>query len=303
MLKDFQDLLDLAKSKGPKKVAVAVAADKDVLVAIKNAKDLEIADAILVGDKEKIEEIGDEIQLDLSKFEIVDEKDPVEASRKAVSLVSSGKAHVVMKGLVDTAVIMKQVLDKEIGLRSGNLISHLAVFSVPTYEKLLIVTDAAMNISPDLNQKKQIIENAVSFAHSLEIEDPKVAVVCAREKVNPKMEATVHAKELEDMNKNGIISGCTVRGPLALDNAISKEASKHKGIEGPVAGEADILIVPTIEAGNVLYKSLTFLAKAESAGLIVGTSAPIVLTSRADTSEAKLHSIALGILMASKKWI
>ncbi|MCR2043331.1 phosphate butyryltransferase [Anaerosalibacter massiliensis] len=301
MLKDFQDLLDLAKSKGPKKVAVAVAADKDVLVAIKNAKDLEIADAILVGDKEKIEEIGDEIQLDLSKFEIVDEKDPVEASRKAVSLVSSGKAHVVMKGLVDTAVIMKQVLDKEIGLRSGNLISHLAVFSVPTYEKLLIVTDAAMNISPDLNQKKQIIENAVSFAHSLEIEDPKVAVVCAREKVNPKMEATVHAKELEDMNKNGIISGCTVRGPLALDNAISKEASKHKGIEGPVAGEADILIVPTIEAGNVLYKSLTFLAKAESAGLIVGTSAPIVLTSRADTSEAKLHSIALGILMASKK--
>lgn len=301
MLKDFQDLLDLTKSKGPKKIAVAVAADKDVLVAVKNAKDLEIADAILVGDKEKIEEIGHEIQLDLSKFEIVDEKDPVEASRKAVSLVSSGKAHVVMKGLVDTAVIMKQVLDKEIGLRSGNLISHLAVFSVPTYEKLLIVTDAAMNISPDLNQKKQIIENAVSFAHSLEIEDPKVAVVCAREKVNPKMEATVHAKELEDMNKNGIISGCTVRGPLALDNAISKEASKHKGIGGPVVGEADILLVPTIEAGNVLYKSLTFLAKAESAGLIVGTSAPIVLTSRADTSEAKLHSIALGILMASKK--
>lgn len=301
MLKDFQDLLDLTKSKGPKKIAVAVAADKDVLVAVKNAKDLEIADAILVGDKEKIEEIGHEIQLDLSKFEIVDEKDSVEASRKAVSLVSSGKAHVVMKGLVDTAVIMKQVLDREIGLRSGNLISHLAVFSVSTYEKLLIVTDAAMNISPDLNQKKQIIENAVSFAHSLEIEDPKVAVVCAREKVNPKMEATVHAKELEDMNKNGIISGCTVRGPLALDNAISKEASKHKGIGGPVVGEADILLVPTIEAGNVLYKSLTFLAKAESAGLIVGTSAPIVLTSRADTSEAKLHSIALGILMASKK--
>lgn len=301
MLKDFQDLLDLTKSKGPKKIAVAVAADKDVLVAVKNAKDLEIADAILVGDKEKIKEIGHEIQLDLSKFEIVDEKDSVEASRKAVSLVSSGKAHVVMKGLVDTAVIMKQVLDREIGLRSGNLISHLAVFSVPTYEKLLIVTDAAMNISPDLNQKKQIIENAVSFAHSLEIEDPKVAVVCAREKVNPKMEATVHAKELEDMNKNGIISGCTVRGPLALDNAISKEASKHKGIGGLVVGEADILLVPTIEAGNVLYKSLTFLAKAESAGLIVGTSAPIVLTSRADTSEAKLHSIALGILMASKK--
>lgn len=300
MVKNFEDLLDLARERESKKVAVAVAEDINVLTAVKEAKKLGVADAILVGDKKKIEDIAEKIELDLSPFEIVDIEDSKEACRKAVSLVSSNKADLLMKGLVDTAVIMRQVLDKKIGLRTGKTISHLAVFDVPTYKKLLIITDPAMNISPDLNQKKQITENAVSFAQSLEIEDPKVAVVCAREKVDPNMEATIDAKKLEDMNKNGEITGCTVRGPLALDNAVSKEASKHKGMDGPVVGEADILLVPTIEAGNILYKALTFLAKAKSAGLIVGTKAPVVLTSRADTAEDKLRSILLGVLMASK---
>lgn len=299
MLKSFDDLLELAVKKGPKKLAVAVAEDKEVLGAVGKAKKLGIADAILVGNKEKIEEVAKEIGLDLSLFEVIDESDSQQACRTAVSLVSSGKADIVMKGIIDTAVIMKQVLDKEIGLRSGKIISHVAVFSVPTYEKIFIVTDAAMNIEPDLNQKKEILENAVTFAHSMDIEDPKVAVLCAREKVSPKMEATIHAKELEEMNNNGEITGCTVAGPLALDNAISKEAAIHKGIEGPVAGEADILLVPAIEAGNVLYKSLTFFAKAKNAGLIIGTKAPIVLTSRSDSEEAKLYSIALGVLAAS----
>ena len=299
MLKSFDDLLELAVKKGPKKLAVAVAEDKEVLGAVGKAKKMGIADAILVGNKEKIEEVAKEIGLDLSLFEVIDESDSQQACRTAVSLVSSGKADIVMKGIIDTAVIMKQVLDKEIGLRSGKIISHVAVFSVPTYEKIFIVTDAAMNISPDLNQKKEILENAVTFAHSMDIEDPKVAVLCAREKVSPKMEATIHAKELEEMNKNGEITGCTVAGPLALDNAISKEAAIHKGIESPVAGEADILLVPAIEAGNVLYKSLTFFANAKNAGLIIGTKAPIVLTSRSDSEEAKLYSIALGVLAAS----
>ncbi len=299
MLKSFDDLLELAVKKGPKKLAVAVAEDKEVLGAVGKAKKLGIADAILVGNKEKIEEVAKKIGLDLSLFEVIDESDSQQACRTAVSLVSSGKADIVMKGIIDTAVIMKQVLDKEIGLRSGKIISHVAVFSVPTYEKIFIVTDAAMNIDPDLNQKKEILENAVTFAHSMDIEDPKVAVLCAREKVSPKMEATIHAKELEKMNNNGEITGCTVAGPLALDNAISKEAAIHKGIEGPVAGEADILLVPAIEAGNVLYKSLTFFAKAKNAGLIIGTKAPIVLTSRSDSEEAKLYSIALGVLAAS----
>lgn len=300
MIKSFNELLELAEKKGPKKLAVAVAEDKEVLGAVNKAKKLGIADAILVGDSKKIQSIADEMGIDLELFEVIDEKDPVKACRTAVSLVSSHKADVVMKGIIDTAIIMKQVLDKEIGLRTGKVISHVAVFSVPTYKKIFIVTDAAMNIAPDLNQKKEILENAVTFVHSMDINDPKVAVICAREKVSPKMEATIHAKELEDMNVNGEITGCTVAGPLALDNAISKKAAIHKGIDNVVAGDADILLVPTIESGNVLYKSLTFFAKAKNAGLIIGTKAPIVLTSRSDTEEAKLYSIALGVLAASK---
>lgn len=300
MAKSFKDLLELAKKRGPKKVSVAMAEDHEVLSAIKHATEMGIATPVLIGDKDKIIEISEEINFDLNNIEIIDEKDGTKGCRIATELVSSGKAHVLMKGLIDTGVIMKQVLDKEIGLRTGNVISHVAVFDVPTYHKIFFVTDAAMNIAPDLNQKKEIIENSVVLARSLDIECPKVAVIAANEKISPKMEATVHAKELADMNERGEIKGCLVDGPLALDNAISKESAILKGIDSEVAGDADILLLPTIEAGNVLYKSLSFLANAKSAGLIVGTKAPIVLTSRADNEEAKLNSISLAVLMASK---
>jgi len=297
-VKNFESLFKLALEKGPKKVAVAVAQDEDVLGAIKEAYEKGIAIPVLVGDKESIEKISSDIGFDLNGIEIIDEKDGTLAARKATSLVSSGEAHVLMKGLIDTSVIMKQVLDLEIGLRTGNVISHVAVFDVPTYHKIFIVTDAAMIIAPDLNQKKQIIENAVQLAHALDIAEPKVAVLAAKEKVSEKMEATVHAKALADMNKSGEIKGCIVDGPLALDNAVSKESARIKGIDSEVAGDADILLAPDIEAGNILYKSLTFLGNAKSAGLIVGTSKPIVLTSRADSEEAKLNSIVLATLMA-----
>lgn len=300
MAKSLKDLLELAKQRGPKKISVAMAQDHEVLSAVKHATEMGIADPILVGDKEKIIEISKEINFDLTNIEIIDEKDGTLACRIATELVSSGKAHVLMKGLIDTGVIMKQVLDSEIGLRTGNVISHVAVFDVPTYHKIFLVTDAAMNIAPDLQQKKEILENAVVLAKSLDIDCPKVAVIAAKEKVSPKMEATVHAKELSDMNKRGEITGCLVDGPLALDNAVSKESAILKGIDSEVAGDADILLTPTIEAGNVLYKALTFLGNAKSAGLIIGTKAPIVLTSRADNEEAKLNSIALAVLMASK---
>lgn len=299
-MKSFDELLVLAKNKGPKKVSVAVAEDKEVLGAVKACKDINMVDPILVGDESKIKSISRQIDFDLSDVEIIDEKDGVQAARTATELVSKGKAHILMKGLIDTSVIMKQVLDKEIGLRTGRIISHVAVFDVETYHKIFFVTDAAMNISPNIGQKKEIIENAVNLAHSLEIENPKVAIIGAKEKVSPKMEATIHAKELTDMYNKGEITGCIVEGPFALDNAISKEAALHKGIDSTVAGDADILLVPDIDAGNVLYKSLTFLAKAESAGIILGTKAPIVLTSRADSQEAKIHSIALGVLLTSK---
>lgn len=300
MAKSFKDLLELAKNRGPKKISVAIAQDHEVLSAVKQATELGIVDPILVGDKEKIIEISKEINFDLTNIEIIDEEDGAKGCRIATELVSSGNAHILMKGLIDTGIIMKQVLDNEIGLRTGNVISHVAVFDVPTYHKIFFVTDAAMNIAPDLQQKKEILENAVVLAKSLDIDCPKVAVIAAKEKVSPKMEATVHAKELADMNKRGEITGCLVDGPLALDNAVSKESAILKGIHSEVAGDADILLAPTIEAGNVLYKALTFLGNAKSAGLIIGTKAPIVLTSRADNEEAKLNSIALAVLMASK---
>jgi phosphate butyryltransferase len=298
MAKNFESLFKLAQEKGPKKIAVAVAQDEDVLGAIKLAYEKGIVEPILVGDKDIIEKLAREMSFDLSKVEIVDEKDGVEATRKATAMVSGGKAQVLMKGLIDTSVIMKAVLDKEIGLRTDSVISHVAVFDVPTYHKVFMVTDAAMIIAPDLEQKKKIIDNAVKLAHALDIAEPKVAVLAAKEKVSPKMEATVHAKELADMNKAGEITGCIVDGPFALDNAVSKESARIKGIDSVVAGDADILLAPDIEAGNVLYKALSFLANAKSAGLIVGTSKPIVLTSRADNEEAKLNSIVLATLMA-----
>lgn len=301
MIKNFDDVLRIAAERGPKTIAVACAQDEDVLMAVNEAKKKGIAEAILVGDKEKIEEIANKKSIDLSGYEIIDIKDLSEASLKAVELVSTGKAHMVMKGLVDTSIILKAVLNAEVGLRTGNVLSHVAVFDIEDYERLLFVTDAAMNIAPDLMQKKQIIENAVTVARALDIEEPKVAVLCAKEKVNPKMPATVDAAELEKMNKNGEIKNCLVGGPLALDNAVSVEAAKHKGIDHPVAGYADILMVPTIEAGNVLYKALAFLARSKNAGVIVGAKAPVILTSRADDEEAKLNSIALGVLMAAKQ--
>ncbi len=298
MVRDFGELYELALKKGPKKIAVAVAQDKDVLEAVKAGYEKGLIKPVLLGDKNAIEKIAKNIHLDLENIELIDEKDITLAARIATELVSSGEASILMKGLVDTSIIMKAVLDHDIGLRTDRIISHIAVFEVVTYHKIFMVTDAAMIIAPSLEQKKQIAENAISLAHSLGIKMPKLAVIAAKEKVSEKMEATVHAKELTDMNKRGEIKGAIVDGPFALDNAISKESARIKGIDSVVAGDADILLVPDIEAGNVLYKALSFLANAESAGLIVGTKNPIVLTSRADSSEAKFNSIVLATLMA-----
>lgn len=300
MIKTFDEIVKYARESGPKTIAVAVAQDEEVLNAVKDAKDLGLADAILVGDKEEIAKAAERCGIDIETFEVIDEKDKTEACKKAVNLISEGKADIVMKGLVDTSIILKAVLAEEAGLRTGNVLSHVAVFEVKDYDRLFIVTDAAMNIAPDLQQKKQIIENAVKVAHAMGNENPKVAVLAAVEKVNPKMQATLDAEALVEMNKKGEIKGCMVGGPFALDNAVSVEAAKHKGIDHPVAGHADILMVPQIEAGNMLYKSMVFFAKAQNAGIVVGAKVPIVLTSRADSHIAKLNSIALGVLLAGK---
>jgi phosphate butyryltransferase len=297
-MKDFNDIRKAAKTGKTKKIAVAAAQDYDVLKAINEAVKERICVPILVGDKEKITKIAEEVNLDLTNIQLVEANDLQEAARRAVSLVSSGEADILMKGLVDTSIILKAVLDKEIGLRTNNILSHAAVFTLDKYHKFLVVTDAAMNIAPNSLEKKNILENSLHLCRSLGIETPKVAVVCAKEKVSDKMQATVDAQTLVQMYKDGEITGCIVEGPFGLDNAISKEAAITKGVKGEVAGDADILLMPNIEAGNVLYKSLTYFSNSESAGIILGARAPIVLTSRADSDSSKLNSIALSIICA-----
>lgn len=301
MIQNFDEVIEMARARGPKILAVACAQDEDVLIAVENARKAGIVKAILVGNHAEIEAIASKQNIDLSHYEIEPVEDAVAASLRAVELVSSGKAHLVMKGLVDTAVILKAVLNKEIGLRTGNVLSHVAVFEIPNFPRLLYVTDAAMNIAPDLETKRMILENSLEVAKALDNDLPNVGVICAKEKVNDKMPATIDAGELVKMYQDGRIIGCKVGGPFALDNAVSLEAAKIKGIKDPIAGLVDILLCPTIEAGNVLYKSLTFLAGARSAGILVGAKAPVVLTSRADDDDSKLNSIALGVLMAAKQ--
>ena len=299
MIHSFQELVDSVKNAN-RRIAVAVAQDAEVLIAVRKAADLGIVKPVLVGEEAAIKSIAAEINVSLDGMEIIDEADKIEACRKAVKLVHDGDADVVMKGIVDTSVILKAVLDKDIGLRESPVLSHVALFGVDGFDRLLYITDAAMCIAPDVEQKAHIIGNAVKVAHALGNENPIVTCLCAVEKVNPKMQATLDAAELVERNKRGEISGCTVCGPLALDNAVSVEAAKHKGITDPNAGKADILLVPYIEAGNIFYKSLTYMAKAQNAGMIVGAKAPVVVTSRADSDETKLNSIALAIAVAAK---
>lgn len=298
MSKNFEDLLLKLEDCKKKKVVVAVAQDIHVLEAIKAAKERNIADAILVGDSEKIREIALEIDMDINKFEIIHEADDKKAALLAVKLVSSGTGDMVMKGLVDTATFLRSVLNKEVGLRTGKVMSHVAVFEIEGIDRLIFLTDAAFNTYPDLKGKIQILNNSVAVAHACGIEIPKVAPVCAVEVVNQDMPATVDAALLSKMSDRGQIKGCIVDGPLALDNALSLEASHHKGISGPVAGKADIILLPNIDVANVMYKCLTYTSKSKNGGLLVGTSAPVILTSRADSFETKVNSIALAALVA-----
>lgn len=269
---------------------MACAEDSHVLEAVSDAR--EMANFVLIGDGDKIRMAAKEANANIDGMEIVNEPNVETACAYAVKLVSEGKADALMKGLVDTSIILKAVLKKEAGMRTGRTLSHLAVFEMPTYHKLLFVTDAAINIAPDLNGKREILQNAVEAVNNLGIVNPKVALLAAKEKADPKMPVTMDAVELKAMN----IANCIMDGPLALDNAVSKESAEIKGINSPVAGEADILVCPNIESGNVLYKSLAFLGGGKNGGVVLGAKKPIILTSRADSAESKLISIALGIL-------
>ncbi|WP_018592218.1 bifunctional enoyl-CoA hydratase/phosphate acetyltransferase [Terrisporobacter glycolicus] len=291
----------LHQLKGDKKVILSVAAahDEEVLLAVQSAVEKDIIVPILIGDESKIREISKEINFDLNGIKIIQKDTIEECAEVAVKLVSSKEADFVMKGLLDTSVILKAVLNKEWGLRTDSLLSHVMVYEIPTYDKLLVTTDGGMNIAPDYDQKVKILKNAIEATKPLGLEEIKVACLAAKEKVNTKMPATVDANALQEAGERGEFGeGIIVEGPLAFDLAVSKEAAKIKGFESRVAGETDIMLMPTIEVGNGIGKTLTYFAGGKSAGIIMGAKAPIVLVSRADSHESKLYSIAYGALIA-----
>ena len=296
------EIIEKAVEKGRVVLAVAAAQEASVLEAVCDAYDKGIVQPILVGEPEAIKAAAREARggagVDIAGFEVVPAADLAGAAATAVQLVKTGRADILMKGILDTSVLLKAVLNKEKGINAGCLASHVAVMEVPTYHKLLVVTDAAINIAPDLPGFVDIIGSAVRVSQSLGVEKPKVAFLAAVEKVNPdKMPCTVTASILTQMNRRGQIRGCIVDGPLALDNAVSRESARIKHIDSEVAGDADILVAPDIQAGNILYKCLLDMAQAKGAAIVMGAEKPVVLTSRADSAETKLASIALASLV------
>ena len=302
MIKKLDQMLDVLKGSEKVVLSVAAAHDEEVLLAIKSATEMNIITPILVGQEDKISKISDEINFDLNGIKIIDKETIEECAEVAVKLVSSKEADFVMKGLLDTSVILKAVLNKEWGLRTDSLLSHVMVYEADFYPKLLVTTDGGMNIAPNYEQKVKILKNAIKATEPLGLETIKVCALAAKEKVNPKMQATVDAKELEDACKNGEFGeNVIVEGPLAFDLAVSKEACEVKGFKTEVGGDVDIILMPTIEVGNGIGKAFTYAAGAKSAGIIMGAKAPIVLVSRSDTHESKLYSIAYGAIVAAHK--
>ncbi len=293
MLTKLSDLYELARKQTKKKLVLAAAQDQSALEAVINASRNSVVDAILVGDKTRIDEICSKANLDISAFELIHEPDYEKAAAFSVKLVSEKKADILMKGHLSTSCLLRAVLNKEWGLRSGELLSHLALFEVPAYHKIIALTDSAMNIAPDFKGKVSIIKNAVNYLIKLGIPNPKVAVLSAVETVNPDMKSSMEAAALAKMADRGQIANCIIDGPLAFDNAISSKSAQLKKINSTVAGDADLLIGDNLDVCNAVYKSFIYFAQARCAAVIVGASAPIVLTSRADSDETKLSSIAL----------
>jgi phosphate butyryltransferase len=298
MVTSIRELHDRARRGTPRTIAVAWPHDEDVLLSLDRAVGHGLVRPLLAGRRRVVEELAARLELKNLDAHFIESENEADAVEAAVRAVRAGRAHMLMKGLVSTSTFLRGILNKEWGLRKRALLSHVAVFETREGDRLVLLTDVAMNIAPDLQAKVQIIENAVEFAHRLGIAAPRVAAIAAVETVSADMPATVDAAVLAKMADRGQIKGCLVDGPLALDNALSAEAARHKGITSPAAGCADVLLMPDIEAGNVLYKALGLLTTCRLAAVILGASAPVVLTSRADSDETKFNSIALAAAVA-----
>ncbi|SHJ17474.1 bifunctional enoyl-CoA hydratase/phosphate acetyltransferase [Desulfosporosinus lacus] len=292
----FDALSDRAKSLGKAKVAVAAAADKEVMEAIKLAVREELITPVLIGDVEQIKRLAVEIKFSLESVELIDEPNALEAANRAVDIIVDGKAHFLMKGLINSSDFLRAVLRSERGLRTGRLLSHLAAFQVPGFSRLLFVTDGGMNIAPNLAQKKEILENSLLYLQGIGMDLVNVILLAANEIVDSKMPATMDAQALAEMSRAGEFPGAVVEGPLALDGAVSAVALKHKGISSQINGEVDLFLTPTIEVGNVLGKSMVYFAGATMAGIILGAQVPIVLTSRSDTPRSKFMALTMAAL-------
>lgn len=295
----FEDILSAAQARGPKTVVAVGAAQESVLGALDKAAQQGIAKAILIGNQTAIQQTAQAMGVDLSPMRIIDEPNLEEAARTAMALVNQDEAQIAMKGNVKTAVFLRAALDRQFGLRTGRLLSHVATFDMQSLGRLLLISDAGVNIAPNLEQKAEITQNAIDVARSLGIAQPRVAVLASSESVNPRISANVEAAALSKMADRGQITGALVDGPLALDNAISPDAATTKEIDSQVAGRADLLILPDIEAANVLVKAIIYFARHPMAGIVVGARVPLILPSRSDTTESKFDSVALGVAIST----
>lgn len=300
MLETFAEIRELAVKKGPRRLAAAGAADPDVVAGLAEAQRLGLITPWAVGDEGAIAAAAAAAGADISGWTVVNQPDDAKVALEAAGLVRSGKCDLLMKGNTSTAAFMKAVLDDEAGLRGEGLMSHVFVTESRRFGRLLLVTDGGINLAPSVEDKAQIIRNALPLARALGCAAPRVAVLAAVEKVNPKMPETAEAAELAEMNRRGEIAGCTVAGPYAVDNAVSKEAAAKKGLSGPVAGNADIILVPSVLVGNIFCKGIRYFAGEPCGGYVAGAAAPVVFLSRADDAATRVNSMALGVLMAGR---
>jgi phosphate butyryltransferase len=298
MFRNLDELVEAARARGPVTIAVAAGHDPDVIEALKTAQEIGLAEGMFVGNSEKIHALAQAAGFRIQDHQIVHELDEGAAARKAIAFIREGKAGLLMKGKISTATLIRAVLDKEAGLRTGRLLSQVIVFQVPGFNRLMLMSDAAINIAPSLEHKAEICRNAIEVAQAIGIPRPNLAALCALEFVNPEMPATVDAAGLTLMNRRGQLSGAYVEGPLALDVPLSKFAADRKGIQGPLVENTDIFVAPDIEAANILYRAILYFGKGESGGIVVGAKVPLILLSRAETPATKLRSIAIGLLVA-----
>lgn len=301
ILKDFKQLRQLVESVDKRTVAVVAAHDAHTLEAVLKTKDEGILDHILIGKKDEIIKIGNELGYDVSPDVIIDSDTDEDAVVKGLDLIKTGGADFLQKGILQTSTLLKGVVNKENGIKARDTLSNVALLDIPAYHKVVGLTDGGMVMYPTLEQKKDIIDNAVEVYKALGYDNPKVAILCAVETLNPKMPETVDAAELKKMNQEGIIKDCVVEGPISFDLAVDPEAAKIKGYESPVAGDADIIIMPDISAGNLTSKALTVLGGAMMAGIVMGAKCPIALNSRSAAFEEKYYSLLACAYMMSAK--